>query len=233
MKKSIGFLFVAVLMLNLLPQNICAFNLSSDELRVFYENEADLNNWKNFFLPHAKYAKIIHPSATDLYVAKIAKDNETIIDEIEKATLHQRQKMFVQWERDNQYLSEEEEKSRQITPLLRHQLLQEIKEEEEREKGKKYDFAFKVSKAIVSSASAIATFTVAKYKGTDIREASKLTALIFASVTASISVLEVIGKLAWNKINRLWKGEDEIKLPPLQDLPVIPKGHKKIDIYSL
>jgi hypothetical protein len=49
---------------------------------------------------------------------------------------------------------------------------------------------------MVSTTSAIATFATVKYTGIDIKKATKLTAIIFASVSARVNVLKVVGEYA-------------------------------------
>jgi hypothetical protein len=234
-KKYISYVIITLLCLNLLTQTSSAFKLNEAKTDVIYDSENEKDGWENLYLPHAKHLGLVNKKTTILDIVKKAEEekNNDLIIEIMNRTHYERAKMLVKWEKDNGYIISEKEKYLEITPLVRKKLLAEIEEEEERESEKTYNFSLKVIKATVCTASAIATFTVAKYKKLDMKEAVRLTATIFAFVTAGVSGLEVIGEVTWNKIKQWGKGEDEIKLPPLRNMPEIPKGHKKIDVYSL
>jgi hypothetical protein len=232
-KKSFSYIIITILCLNLLPQPNNAFQLDETKTDVIYINEDEKDNWETRYMPYARHLKLINKTMTIVDVAKEAEQNPYLIPDIMKRTLYERGKAIVKWERDNGYIATEAEENFQITPQIRRKMLAEIEEEEEREWGKAYAFSFKVIKAIVCTTSAISAFSVAKYKKLDMTEAVRLTATVFAFVTASVSGLEVIGEVTWNKIKQWRKGDDEIKLPPLRNMPVIPKGHRRVDVYSL
>ena len=239
-KKYVFHIIIAFFFLNLLTQTSNSFMLNENKDNVIYHNDEEKKAWEIIYLPYAKHLRLVTKTMTILDLAKATEKNEKNIDlisEIMNRTHHERRKLLVKWERDKGYIDTESENLLNITPLIRRKLLAEISEEEENGKKETYNFSFKIGKAIVSSASAIATFSVAKYVGVDVKEATKLTALIFASASAVLNVFEVIGRGTYNIIKRVWKKlkkehDEEIKIPPLQNMPVLPKNYERVDVYS-
>jgi hypothetical protein len=233
---------VALLCLNLLIQTGNAFVLNEEKTNVNYVHEIEKENWENYYLPHAKYAKLISQSATVLDIAKIAQEEQeknisayTIIHKIIDTTLYTRNKMLVKWERDNGYITEELEKELEITPAVRWTLLKEIEEEEERERAKTNQIWWQGSKVALKVVGTLATYKMVMNTADQV-EKMKILSLGVTVCTAGVETIEFSGKWLWNKtIGRLWKNNDaeEIKLPPLRNLPVIPKGYKRVDVYSL
>jgi hypothetical protein len=237
-KKYVSYVIITVLCLNLFPQKNSAFVLNEIKDNLIYENEEEKDAWETFYLPYAKHLKLVNKTTTMLDIAKDfekeARDNPqgyTIVHKIMNRTYYERNKLIVKWERDNGYIAKEVEEERNITPIKRFQLLTEIEEEEEREKEKTYNSRFRGIKTLVSVAAAGFTFGREKHTEKDIKEVFKSTALACAAVSAVVNIAEVTLSGTWNTIRRLWNGEEEIKLPPLRNMPVLPKDYKRVDVY--
>ena len=232
-KKWVSYSIIAVLCLNLLPRPSNAFKLNEAKDDVIYHSDIEKEGWENFYLPYAKHLKLVNKTTTILDIAKKSEETGDIslISEIKNRTHQERAKLIVKWERDNRYIDTESEKNYEITPTIRMKLLKEI-EEEEKEQKEKYNFGWKLCKTALTTLSFSGTFGVAKYKGIDTTEATKLTALIFMGLSAAINIAEITLSGTWNTIRRLWNGEEEIKLPPLQNMPELPKDYKKVDVYT-
>jgi hypothetical protein len=167
----------------------------------------------------------------------------TIIHKIIDISNHERSKMLVKWERDNGYIDKEGEEDYEITPTLRCTLLKEIDEEEERESEKTEQFSWKKWKARGKVVGTIAGVGISMFVKKDIWTIAAIITLATTAISTGIDVAEIgegEGKLwgIWNGIKQLVgfgkpDSEEEIKLPPLRNMPVIPADHKKIDIRSL
>jgi hypothetical protein len=229
MKKIMTFIFITALILNLLPQTSTALTLHIKNNSVTYDAfKEEKEMWEKFYLPHAKHFKLISKNATVLDVLKIAKDeeekgiNSTIIHKIMDTTEHTRCKLLVKWERDNGYIDEEAETRHKITPTVRRELLQEIEEEEKKEK----QFSWEKLKVWGKVYTAGTAFVVAKFFKKDILSAATIATLLAVATTTVIEILAFKEKSN--------DEEDEIKIPPLRNTDSrLPKNYKRVDLYSL
>jgi hypothetical protein len=229
-KKYSSYITVAVLCLNLFNQTSNAFMLNDTETGLIYTYEGEKEKWEEWYLPHAKYLKLINETETVLDVAKIAyrqrqtnQKNKTIVWEIMECTPKVRAKMLVKWERDNGYIIPEKEKDLEITPLRRREILREIKEEEERENEIANQISWKKWKTGAKVGGAVAGFVVSMFIKKDIWT---IAALITTTVTLAATAIDI-----W-EVKEVNKGAEEIKLPPLRNMPTIPAGHKRVDVYN-
>jgi hypothetical protein len=234
-----AFIFTTVLILNLLPQPSDAFRLSEDNNSVIYGDwEGEKERWEEIYLPHAKRAKLVSKNATMLDIAKMYKNeqeknpyDDTIVHKIMKTTHHERNKMLIKWERDNGYIVAEIEENNEITPTVRRELLKEIEEEEQKEREKVNQLLWNTAKAIGSTAVLSVTFGVSIWLKRDITEAGKRAIYLTTLATTTISVCDVAKD--WIKRSHMNRKDDEIKIPPLRNMPQIPANHVKVDLYSL
>lgn len=231
MKKFLTFIFTIALILNLLPQPSEAFRLSEDNNSVIYGDwDGEQERWEQTYLPHAKHAKLVNKNATMLDIAKMYKDEQekgifdTIVHKIMKATHHERGKMLVRWERDNGYIDTEGEEDFKITPTIRRELLKEIEEEKEKQS---FWNTLKVGGKVLTTAT---SFVVARFIKKDIKEAWTIATL--AAVTIATVVID-IADFTIKRYNKKGNDDEEIKIPPLRNMPKIPANHTKVDLYSL
>jgi hypothetical protein len=234
---------VALLCLNLLIQTGNAFVLNEAKTNFTYINEDERIDWEQIYLPHAKYAKLVGRNVTVLDIAKIAQKEQeknisayTIIHKIIDITNHERGKMLVKWERDNGYIDTEKEEINEITPTFRRELLKEIDEEEEREREKTNQVWWQGSKVALKVVGTLVTYKMVM--GTaDPVEKMKILSLGVTICTAGVETIEFLGNWLWNetigRLRRKSKTEEEIKLPPLRNMPPIPANHTRVNIYSL
>lgn len=240
MKKNIVFIFIATLILNLLPKISAGWTLAENNTKLIYSNAKEKKDWENYHLPHAKYSKLVSPNTTVLDIAIMAQkeaqanpQDETIVHKIQDNTFSQRKKMIVKWERDNGYIDENIENDLEITPSLRRTLLKEIAEEEMEKKENK-NFSFKIVKAPLKIVSFGVTFGISKWIKRDINEAGKWALIGMTVVITAVEAMEAYCEWSWKKTKRLFtdKNDEEIKLPPLQNMPDLPKDYERVDVYT-
>ena len=242
MKKNILFIFIATLILNLLPQISNAWKLdhSGSTIKLIYRDNDEKEDWEEYQLPHAIHSKLISQNTTVLDIAIMAEkeaqanpQDETIVHKIQNNKRHSRRKMFVKWERDNEYIDETIEKNWEITPSLRRTLLKEIAEEEMEKKENK-NFSFKIVKTPLKIVSFGLTFGISKWIKGDINEAGKWALIGMTAVITAVEAMEAYCEWSWKKTKQLFtdKNDEEIKLPPLQNMPVLPKDYKKVNVYT-
>ena len=247
MKKNIVFIFIATLILNLLPQTSNAWRLDENNTKLIYNDADEKEDWEKYQLPHAIYSKLVSRKTTVLDIAIMAEKEaqanpakETIVHRIQDNKTHERRKMIVKWEKDNEYISEELENNWKITPSLRCTLLKEIREEERLAKEKEQTWWKRIKSDLKIVSFGIA-FVGAMFVNKNVEEKTRLEiALKWAAgtmltVLTTIEVVEAGEGWVWNKIKgRLRKGkeDEEIKIPPLQNMPVLPKNYERVDVYS-
>jgi hypothetical protein len=232
-KKCLSYIIITLLCFNLLPQTSNAFKLNEAKTDVIYDS-GEKEDWENVYLPYAKHLGLVNKATTVLDIVKKAEEekNNDLIIEIMNRTHYSGAKLVIKWERDNKYVDEKLERKWEITPLVRKKLLTEIEEEEEREKEKTIQSISQGIKTILKIASAGVAFKLAIEKEEEWKKAAKKAAFY---ITATITVIEVVDFVrvwTWNKISRFWRGDEEIKLPPLQNMPTIPPNHTRVDVYS-
>jgi hypothetical protein len=245
MRKIIAFIFVLALILNLLPQTSNAFKLSENNDSVVYDSfEGEKRQWEELYLPYAKYFKLVGKNATTLNIAKQAQAEQeenisayTIIHKIMETTNRHRTKLFVKWERDNGYIDREWEEDFEITPSIRRELLKEIEEEEKKESEKENQKSWKVWKVGGKGLTAGAAFVVSLWKERDIKVAFGNAMTVFITVATFLDSWEAAEVKGWIKWVKGWfkkdDNDEEIKIPPLRNLPKIPANHTRVDLYSL
>jgi hypothetical protein len=226
-KKYISYIIVTILCLNLLPQTSNAFKTNPERTDVVYDSEVEKDGWKTFYLPYAKHLGLVNKTTTILDIAKKAEEEENndLIIEIMNRTHYERGKMLVKWERDNGYISSEKEKDLEITPLVRKKLLAEIDEEEEKTES----FWWKIGKASTKVVSFGATLAISRWLAKDWGASGKNATFTMLTFTTILEAVEAVWAWRWRKS----KTEEEMKLPPLRNMPPIPANHTKVDIYSL
>jgi hypothetical protein len=243
-------IFTTVLILNLLPQISHAWRLekNGNDITLIYRDDDEKEDWKKYDLPHAIHSKLITRKTTVLDIAKMAEkekqDNpqgETIVQKIQGNTTNERRKMIVKWEKDNEYVDEKVEQLWGITPPIRKQLLAEIEEEEEKESEKTEQFLWKKRKARGKFGTAVTAGVVSIFFKKDILTIAAIVTVSVAAITTTIDILEIGGgwgwRSGWNGIKELLgfgksDFEEAIKLPPLRNMPVLPKDYKRVDVYS-
>ena len=242
-KKYVSYIIAVVLCLNLLPQINYAFKLDEAKTCIIYHNDEEKKEWETFYMPYAKHLRLVNKKTTMLELAKaIEKETpeENLIAEIMNRTIHERDKLLVKWERDNGYIVEEVEEARNITPTKRLKLLQEVREEERLAKEKEQTWWKRIKSDLKIVSFGIA-FVGAMFVNKNVEEKTRLEiALKWAAgtmltVLTTIEVVEAGEGWVWNKIKgRLRKGkeDEEIKIPPLQNMPVLPKNYERVDVYS-
>jgi hypothetical protein len=235
MKKIMAFIFTTVLILNLLPQQSDAFRLSEDNNSVIYDYEEEQERWEKFHLPNAKYLKLVSKDATMLDIAKTVKAEQeenisahTIMHKIMDICAPSHIKMLVKWERDNGYIDTEAEEYFGITPRMRRELLQEIEEEEEKENQSFWN-GLKLGGNVLTACTA---FGVAAFVKKDLYHKATIITLTAVAITTIINVVEFAIKI-YNKYKKSNDEEEEIKIPPLRNMPKIPANHTRVDLYSL
>jgi hypothetical protein len=234
MKKNTIFIFVLTLILNLLPQTSDALKLSEDNNLVIYDEKEEQEAWEETYLPHAKHTKLVSKNTTMLDIAKIAQAEQeenisayTIIHKIMDTTHHTRSKMLVKWERDNGYIDTEGEKIYEITPTVRRELLKEIEEEEEKNNQSFWN-ELKVGGKVLTTSTA---FVVAGFIKKDIKKAWSIATLTAVTIATVIEVVDY--SIKKYKEYKKTTEDEEIKIPPLRNMPQIPANHVRVDLYSL
>lgn len=111
-----------------------------------------------------------------------------------------------------------------ITPTIRNKLLKEIREEEEREAKEENQFWWKNFKAKLKIGTAVTAFVVSIFFKRDIFSAAGIATLSAMTVSTITDVVEVKKDMAGD--------DEEIKLPPLRNLPELPKNYTRVDVYS-
>jgi hypothetical protein len=171
-----------------------------------------------------------------LDIAKIAQDeeekgiNNTIIHRIMDITEHTRCKLLVKWERDNRYIDAEAEERHKITPHIRYTLLQEIDEEEKKEKENQIS-----GWNILKIGGKVLTAGVAAGVSIGSKQEKSTTAIVITAAVAGVTILIDILEVVVKKCKKSYsKYNEEIKIPPLRNTDSrSPKNHTKVDLYSL
>jgi hypothetical protein len=80
MKENMALIFVVALILNLLSQTSNAWRLDENNTKLIYNDDDEKEEWEKYYLPHAKYSKLVSRNATVLDIAKMTKNwNKNLI----------------------------------------------------------------------------------------------------------------------------------------------------------
>jgi hypothetical protein len=246
-RQCVSYVTIIFLCLNLSPQPSNAFKLNDTKDDVIYDSKEEKEDWETDYLPYAKHLKLVNKTTTILDIVKKSEEerNTSLITEIMNCTHHERSKLIVKWERDKGFIDKEMEEDYGITPTTRLRLLAEIKEEE-KETEKKEMLFWKIVKTGVKVLPPLYVFGKVVYeKGfnrKDIGEACATSLFTMTGLGTIVEVIETGRAMAWNGIAWLLEGikklvpfgksDEEIKLPPLRNLPTIPPNHTRVDIYK-